>query len=48
MLNNLDLLAIIISLSGSMLVMFLFYKQNVAQDKEIRRLRNELRKTFKV
>ena len=40
--------AIIIALSGSMLVMFLFYKQNVAQQKEIRRLRNELRKAFKV
>jgi hypothetical protein len=28
--------------------MFLFYKQNVAQQKEIRRLRNELRKALKV
>jgi len=48
MITNLDLLAVIIALSGSMLVMFLFYKQNVAQDKEIRRLRNELRKALKV
>jgi uncharacterized integral membrane protein len=48
MITNLDLLAMIIALSGSMLVMFLFYKQNVAQQKEIRRLRNELRKLFKV
>ncbi len=48
MLNNLDLLAIIIALSGSMLVMFLFWKQNIAQQTEIRRLRNELRKAFKV
>ena len=48
MLTNLDLLAIIIALGGSMLAMFLFYKQNVAQQKEIRRLRNELRKALKV
>jgi len=40
MLTNLDLLAIIIALSSSMFVMFLFYKQNVAQQKEIRYLRN--------
>ena len=48
MLTNLDLIAIIIALSGCMLAMFLFYKQNVAQQKEIRRLRNELRKALKV
>jgi len=48
MLTNLDLLAIIIALSGSILIMFLFYKQNVEQQKEIRRLRNELRKALKV
>jgi preprotein translocase subunit YajC len=48
MITNLDVLAIIIALGGSMLVMFLFYKQNVAQQKEIRRLRNELRKALKV
>jgi len=40
MLTNWDLLAIIIALSGSMLVMFLFYKQNVAQQKQIRYLLN--------
>ena len=43
MITNLDVIAIIIALSGSMLVMFLFYKQNVAQQKEIRRLRNAVR-----
>jgi uncharacterized integral membrane protein len=48
MITNLDVLAIIIALGGSMLVMFLFYKQNVAQQKEIRRLRQELRKALKV
>ena len=48
MITDLDVIAIIIALSGSMLVMFLFYKQNVAQQKEIRRLRNELRKLLKV
>ena len=48
MITEWDLLAIIIALGGSMLVMFLFYKQNVAQQKEIRRLRNELRKALKV
>ena len=48
MLTNLDLLAIIIALIGSMLVMFLFWKQNIAQQTEIRRLRNELRKALKV
>ena len=48
MITNLDVIAIIIALSGSILVMFLFYKQNVAQQAEIRRLRNELRKALKV
>ena len=48
MLTNWDLLAIIIALLGCLTVMFLFYKQNVAQQKEIRRLRNELRKALKV
>ena len=43
MLTNLDLIAIIIALGGSMLVMFLFYKQNAAQQKEIRRLQNALK-----
>jgi preprotein translocase subunit YajC len=48
MLTNLDLLAIIIALVGCLTVMFLFWKQNIAQQKEIRRLRNELRKAIKV
>ncbi len=48
MLTNLDLLAIIIALTGCLTVMGLFWKQNIAQEKEIRRLRNELRKAFKV
>jgi uncharacterized integral membrane protein len=43
-----DIIAIIIALLGCLTVMFLFYKQNVAQQKEIRRLRNELRKALKV
>jgi hypothetical protein len=42
------LLAIIIALAGSITVMCLFWKQNIAQEKEIRRLRNELRKALKV
>ena len=48
MLNNLDLIAIIIALSGSMLVMFLFWKQNMLQQQEIIRLRDELRKALRV
>ena len=48
MLTNLDLLAIIIALLGCLTVMGLFWKQNIAQEKEIRRLRNELRKALKV
>ena len=48
MLTNLDLIAIIIALVGCLTVMCLFWKQNVAQQKEIRRLRNELRKALKV
>jgi hypothetical protein len=48
MLTNLDLLAIIIALAGSITVMCLFWKQNIEQQKEIRRLRNELRKALKV
>ena len=43
-----DILAIIIALLGCLTVMFLFWKQNVEQQKEIRRLRNELRKALKV
>ena len=48
MLTNLDLIAIIIALLGCLTVMGLFWKQNIAQQKEIRRLRNELRKALKV
>jgi hypothetical protein len=48
MITNLDLLAIIIALVGCLTVMGLFWKQNIAQEKEIRRLRNELRKALKV
>jgi hypothetical protein len=48
MLTNWDLLAIIIALVGCLTVMGLFWKQNIAQEKEIRRLRNELRKALKV
>ncbi len=48
MLTNLDLIAIIIALAGCLIVMCLFWKQNIAQQKEIRRLRNELRKLLKV
>ena len=44
MITNFDLLAIIIALVGSMSVMFLFWKQNIALTKENYRLRNELRK----
>ena len=42
------LIAITIALAGSITVMCLFWKQNVEQQKEIRRLRNELRKALKV
>ena len=42
------LIAIIIALAGSITVMCLFWKQNVEQQKEIRRLRMELRKALKV
>lgn len=42
------LIAITIALAGSVTVMCLFWKQNIAQEKEIRRLRNELRKALKV
>ena len=48
MITNLDVLAIIIALSGSMLVMFLFWKQNMLQQQEIVRLRDELRKALRV
>ena len=42
------LLAIIIALAGSITVMCLFWKQNIEQQKEIRRLRMELRKALRV
>jgi preprotein translocase subunit YajC len=48
MLTNLDLIAIIIALLGCLTVMCLFWKQNIQQQKEIRRLSNELRKALKV
>jgi hypothetical protein len=47
-LDNGTMLAIIIALGGSITVMCLFWKQNIEQEKEIRRLRNELRKALKV
>jgi hypothetical protein len=42
------LIAITIALAGSITVMCLFWKQNIEQQKEIRRLRMELRKALKV
>ena len=42
------LLAIIIALAGSITVMYLFWRQNIALTKEVSRLRNELRKALKV
>ena len=42
------LIGITIALAGSLFVMCLFWKQNIEQQKEIRRLRNELRKALKV
>jgi hypothetical protein len=47
-LDNGTMVAIIIALAGSITVMCLFWKQNIEQQKEIRRLRNELRKALKV
>ena len=38
-----DILAIIIALLGCLTVMCLFWKQNIAQQKEIRRLQLTLR-----
>ena len=38
-----DIIAIIIALLGSFTVMILFWKQNIAQQKEIRRLQLALR-----
>ena len=48
MLTNLDLVAIIIALLGCLTIMFLFWKQNMLQQQEIVRLRDELRKALKV
>ena len=48
MLTNLDLLAIIIALFGCLTVMFLFWKQNMLQQQEIVRLRDELRKALRI
>jgi hypothetical protein len=42
------LIGITIALAGSLTVMILFWKQNIEQQKEIRRLRMELRKALKV
>ena len=42
-LDNGTLLAIIIALAGSITVMCLFWKQNIQQQKEIRRLQVALR-----
>ena len=42
------LIAITIALAGSITVMCLFWKQNIALTKEVMRLRNELRKALKV
>jgi Tfp pilus assembly protein PilW len=48
MLTNLDLIAIIIALLGCLTVIFLFWKQNMLQQQEIVRLRDELRKALRV
>jgi len=48
MLTNLDLIAVIMAIAGLILVNALFYKQILSQEKEIYRLRKELRKAFKV
>jgi hypothetical protein len=42
------LIGITIALAGSLTVKILFCKQNIEQQKEIRRLRMELRKALKV
>ena len=43
-----NVIAIVIALGGSITVMCLFWKQNIEQQKEIRRLRMELRKALKI
>ena len=47
-LDNGTAAAIIIAILGCFTVMTIFWKQNIEQQKEIRRLRNELRKALKV
>ena len=42
------ILAITIALAGSVTVMCLFWRENVALNKEVIRLRSELRKALKV
>jgi hypothetical protein len=42
-LDNGTLIAIVIALGGSLTVMCLFWKQNIAQQKEIRRLQVAVR-----
>jgi hypothetical protein len=42
-LDNGTLIAIVIALAGSLSMMLLFWKQNIAQQKEIRRLQIVLR-----
>ena len=48
MITDLDVIAIIIALTGCLTVMFLFWKQNMLQQQEIVRLRDELRKALRV
>jgi uncharacterized integral membrane protein len=48
MLDTGTLIAITIALAGSLGVMVAFWKQNIEMQKEIRRLRMELRKALKV
>ena len=43
MLTEWDVLAIIIALLGCLTVMYLFWKQNIALQKEVRRLQLALR-----
>jgi hypothetical protein len=43
MLTDLDLIAVIMAITGLILVNFLFYKQIVAKEKEITRLQVALR-----
>jgi hypothetical protein len=47
MLTNLDLIAIIIALGGSVTVMCLFWKQNIQLTKQNRFLRNRIKELQK-